>query len=72
MTAVRLFQGMATQWATVGLNTHDRAELRRIGLKYEVLDRVARGLGVEERPGDFPRLQLMEAEALVAWAEARR
>lgn len=71
VNAVRLFQAMGTQWNMVSFVTLDRAELRCVGLRYEVLDRVARGLGIEEGPSDFSRLQIMEAEALVAWSEAR-
>lgn len=72
VTAVRLFEAMATQWTMVSLTTLDRARLVPTGLRYEVLDRVARGLGIEERPGDFERIRLMEGEALAAWAEERR
>jgi len=71
LTAVRLFQAMATQWNMVAISTLDRAEIRRVGLRYEVLDRVAKGLRLEEGEDDFQRVQVMEAEALVAWAEAR-
>ena len=70
VTAVKLFDAMRTQWNMVGLSTMERAEIRRTGLRYEVLDRVARGLGLKQRPDDFARIQAMEAEALVAWAEA--
>jgi hypothetical protein len=69
-TAVRLFLGMATQWNAVALSTLDRAVIRRTGLRYEVLDLVARGLGLAVRRTDFSHIQEMEAEALTAWAEA--
>ena len=71
VNAVKLFIAMSTQWNAVALTTLERAEIRRTGLRYEVLDRVARGAGIAEQDGDFDRLQLMEAEALLAWAEAR-
>lgn len=72
VNAVRLFQAMATQWNMVTLATLDRAVILQTGLRYEVLDRVARGLGIEEGPADFTRLQIMEAEAIMAWSEARK
>jgi hypothetical protein len=72
VTAVRLFQGMQTQWNMIVASSLGGALLLQTGLKYEALDRVARGLGIEEGPDDFRRLQLMEAEALLAWSEARR
>lgn len=72
VTAVRLFQAMATQWNIVSIASLERVEIRRTGLRYEVLDRVARGHGLEEGPDDFTRIQIMEAEALMAWAEARK
>lgn len=70
-TAVRLFQAMATQWNMVSVSSLDRTELRRTGLRYEVLDRVAAGLRIDQDPDDFTRIQIMEAEALTAWSEAR-
>jgi len=72
VTAVRVFDAMRTQWHIAPLSTLASAELLHTGLRYDVLDRVARGIGVEERPGDFHRIQIMEAEAIRAWAEARK
>lgn len=72
VTAVQLFQGMATQWNMVTLTTLDRAEILHTGLRYEVLDVVARGMGLVQDPTDFARIQFMEGEALAAWSEARR
>ncbi len=71
-SAVRVFDAMRTQWLITPLSTMASAELVRTGLRYEVLDRVVRGLGIEEQPGDFDRLRLMEAEAILAWAGARK
>lgn len=70
--AVRVFAGMNTQWNMVTLQGLERAELIQIGLRYEAIDRVVRGLGLTEQPGDFSRLQAMEGEALKALARARR
>ena len=70
--AVRLFQGMATQWNMIAVASLVTADVIRVGLRYEVLDRVARGLGIDEQPDDFLRLQIMEGEALAALAGARR
>lgn len=70
-SAVRLFLGMATQWNMITINTLERVQLRQVGLRYEALDRVARGLGIDEQPGDFMRVQLMEAAALTALAQAQ-
>lgn len=72
VTAVRLFQAMRTQWNVTALPAMDRAHLVHIGLRYEVLDLVAADLGIGKRPGDLARIQIMENEALLAWAEARR
>lgn len=70
VTAVKLFDALRTQWNLVALSTMERSEIRRTGLRYEVLKPVARLLGLKLAADDFTRLQLMEAEALVAWAEA--
>ncbi len=72
MTAVQLFHGLVTQWNAVSISTMDRADVIRMGLRYEAIPHVRRGLGIPNRPGDFAKLQIMETEAIVAWAEARR
>lgn len=70
VTAVRLFDALRTQWTLVALSTMERSEIRHTGLRYEALAPVARLMGLKIGPGDFTRLQMMEAEALVAWSEA--
>jgi hypothetical protein len=72
VAAVRLFRGMSTQWNMITVQGLDSVHVIRTGLRYETLDRVARGLGIEEGEGDFGRLQILEAEALAAFAEAAR
>jgi hypothetical protein len=70
--AVRLFQALQSQWHWVSLSTWSTAEIRAMGLKYEVLELTARleGLG-EIATDDFRRIRFMEAEAMHAWSEAR-
>lgn len=71
-TAVRLFQAMATQWNMVTLTTLEHARIIRTGLRYEVLDVMARGLGLGSvATDDFQRIRYMEAEALLAWSEVQ-
>jgi len=69
VTAVRLFAAMQTQWRTVTLSTMSAARLIRTGLDYGVLDVTARMSGLEPKPTDFIRLQIMEVTAINAWAE---
>lgn len=69
--AVRLFDSMQTQWASCVLSTMSTARFIRTGLRYEVLDSVARALGLPFPIGDdFQRLRILEATALAAWSEA--
>lgn len=70
--AVRLFMALATQWRIISLSTMSSAQLIQTGLDYQVVETTARlsGLG-EIAADDFGRLQIMEAEALAAWREAR-
>ena len=71
--AVRLFMALSTQWRITSLSTMSSAQLIQTGLDYQVVETTARlsGLG-EIAPGDFHRLQIMEAEALAAWREDRK
>lgn len=70
--AVRLFLALQTQWHWVALSTMTSAQIRAMGLKYEVLEITARleSLG-EICTDDFRRIRIMEAEAMNAWSEAR-
>lgn len=70
---MRLFLGMATQWRMASLSTMSAARLIQTGLDYGVLEGVARmsGLGPVEAD-DFARVQIMESEALAAFADERR
>ncbi len=70
--AVRLFLAMQSQWHWVPLSTWSTAQIRAMGLKYEVLELTARleDLG-EIATDDFRRIRFMEAEAMHAWSEAR-
>lgn len=70
VVAVRVFDAMTTQWNVVSLTTLDQARIVRLGLRYEVLDVVARGLELAVSAEDFRRIRFLEAEALVAWSEA--
>jgi len=72
IAAVRWFLAMQTQWRTVTLSTMERAEIRRTGLDYAVAEATARLKGLEPSADAFARLQLLEAEALTAWAEEAR
>lgn len=72
VSAVRLFQAMRTQWNVVSVASLDQVRLIHLGLRYEVLGEVSRALGLERSPADFERLQLMEAEAIAAFAERNR
>jgi hypothetical protein len=65
---VRLFFALSTQWRfmAAGLGAAMRA-----GLDYAAIEPTARLMGLEEAlKALFPGLQLMEAEALAATAEA--
>lgn len=70
--AVQLFLALQTQWHWVPLSMMTSAQIRAMGLKYEVLETTARleGLG-EICTHDFRRIRIMEAEAMNAWSEAR-
>lgn len=71
--AVRLFLAMATQWRMTSLSTLSAARLVQTGLDYGVLEGVARMTGHGQvEPEDFARLQIMEGEALAAFADERR
>ncbi|MEW5687423.1 MAG: DUF1799 domain-containing protein [Pseudomonadota bacterium] len=72
VTAVRLFEGLRTQWNTQIVAGLAGGGMIHTGLRYEVIDHVRRGLGIPDRDGDFIRLQIMEAEALIAFGEGRR
>jgi hypothetical protein len=69
---VRLMLAMQTQWEQTPLSTMSKAILVRTRLIYDGIEQIARlsGLG-EISPADFRRVQLFEATALAAWAEAR-
>lgn len=71
VTAIRLFLAMSTQWNVLSISTLSHAQVRRIGLRYEVLETVARGRGFQLGDRDFERIQLLETTALNAWAEER-
>lgn len=60
--------GMATQWRTAGMTG------ARIGLDYNILEPVARslGIGVPLDTQTFNDIRLMEAEALNNWSKKRR
>ena len=70
--AVRVFLACQTQWRSAPLSTWAKAELRQTGLDYAGVESAARLLGLAMLPDDFTRIRLMEAEALEAFAEARR
>lgn len=68
--SVALFMAMGTQWnwASAGM-----AGAFRLGLKYEVVDATAAGIGISLplAPMIFGDLRVMESEALKAWARRR-
>lgn len=70
--AVRLFQALRTQWRTASLSTMGRAEVVKTGLDYGVVQATAELRRLPLEGDTFDRLQVMEAEALTAWAEERR
>lgn len=72
VTAVRLFVALRTQWRTVALSTMAKALIVQTGLDYAAVETTARLKRLELVDGDFDRLQVMEAEALAAFAEERR
>lgn len=74
IVAVRLGLAMATQWNTTSLSTLGKARIVRTGLKYEVLEPVARmeGMSLPLSTDDFRRVRIFEVECLVAWNEAAR
>ena len=70
---LRLLIAMSSQWRTANLSTMTSAQVIRTGLDYTALTQTAELAGLAPIPTEaFLRLQLMEAEALAAWAEARR
>jgi hypothetical protein len=69
--AVKLLLAMASQWRVITLSTMSKAQVIRTGLEYGALEHTARLKGVEIAEGDFDRLQILEAECLKAWSEAR-
>lgn len=71
-TAVRLFLALRTQWRTLALSTMSKAIVVQTGLDYAVIKPTADLKGLELVEGDFDRLQIMEAEAIRAFAEEAR
>lgn len=71
--AIQAATAMATQWNTTSLSTLAKARIIRTGLRYEVLEFVARMEGLPQlSTDDFRRVRIFEAECLVAWNEAAR
>jgi hypothetical protein len=64
--AFSLFRTLGTQWR------HHAMTGMRLGIDYAAVEPTARMLGVTMTPALLLDLQLMEAAALDAWAEARR
>lgn len=72
--AVRLFQGLATQWnwSTMGVSGLGGVSVpMRTGLRYEALPVVAAAIGVVVDRQVFADLQFIEQKALSALAAAR-
>lgn len=68
--AVKLLEAMRSQWDWMALSTMSQAKGIRTGLKYQVIDRVAAGIGLGDlTEDDFTRLQVLEAVAISAWSE---
>jgi len=63
--AFALFCAMRTQWNWLSLGV---AGAMRTGLRYEVIDRVAAGLGIACTPDTFADIQTLEAAAMEAWS----
>jgi hypothetical protein len=70
--AVKLFAAMQTQWRMASLSTWSSAQLVPTGLDYSAISHIAAGNGLALVGDYFPRLQVMEAEALAAFAEKRK
>lgn len=66
MDGVALFFAMATQWQWVSIGM---AGAMRTGLKYEVVEVVARGANIKYGPAVFSDLRTLEAEALAAFGK---
>jgi hypothetical protein len=66
--AVGLFFAMSTQWQWVGAGL---AGAFRSGLRYEVVETVARSLDVKLVPAIFTDLRLLEQSALETWSRKR-
>jgi len=66
--AVRLFQGMATQWNWSVMGAGGIIGRMATGLRYEALPAVSAALGLAVDRQMFADLQLIEAEALSAMA----
>ncbi len=64
--AVRLFQGMATQWNWSVMGAAGIIGRVATGLRYEALPAVSAALGLTVDRQIFADLQLIEAEALSA------
>lgn len=63
-----LFLAMATQWtwASAGLGG-----TFKVGLKYEVIESVARLSAIPVTPGVFSDIRTLEAEAIRVWSKRR-
>ncbi len=66
-----LFRRLGTQWHTQIVNTMSSARLIRTGLDYSAAAQVAAALDLPFDQSMLDRLQIMEAEALKVFSEAR-
>ncbi len=66
--AVRLFQGLATQWSYSVVGAVGVISRMATGLRYEAIPVVAAALGLTVDRQMFADLQLIEAEALTVMA----
>lgn len=72
VTAVRWFLAAQSQWRFIALSSLGGAAARRTGLDYPAVEATGRMMGLQPDANDFARLQILEGEALKAWAEAER
>jgi len=71
VAAIKLLLAMQTQWRSQALSTWSSARIVNTGLDYSVLEITARSRQIDLSPDTFARIQLAEAECLIAWAEER-